>query len=608
MPNAHQNMTVSQYLELDAEYVAAIKAIDSGRAKWLSIKQAAVGSERTPVPLLKTAQDLLDWVKGDPTRTRNQRNNEGSAIRWLERVDNTPLAVIPLDPRYLVDDRIRKIRALKMDKRRVSDIVCYLSAALVRAGVLAVGARRGGKVSYEWAGLLDTIQNQNDRFAVGVFARYCTGLGLEPRDVTLEIWNRFSDETLNRSSHGKPRALLQKIIRFSNDARSSSTSWPLPALPRMTNPRTYRIETDRLPDPFWKDVDAYVVASSTPSKDIFDTKAARQLRPDTLERYRAVLQRTASAQIHAGRNPQEIVDLRALLDVSWLKRGMSWLHQRAGGKFLKDHLNCAAAWISMADGYVRMSPETMKGIRGIFDAIEKKLGPAEFSERNMRKLDQFADAETVRDFLMLPYSIFARVRKKKTLSDRDVSEMTAAVAIELLLGTMVRRKNLTNLDLAKHFWPAKPTRGMKWSISVEAEEVKNKQHLAFPLMPQTTHLVQYYLKACRRLLQKGTTTRLFLRKDGSPYAPEQLAGLVQRTIRRHLGIDVNVHLFRHVGTMLYLDAHPGNFGVPQRMLGHKSDVTTQRFYARLEATKAIKHFTAAVLGERNQRIAKLKIG
>lgn len=42
MPNAHQNMTVSQYLELDAEYVAAIKAIDSGRAKWLSIKQAAV--------------------------------------------------------------------------------------------------------------------------------------------------------------------------------------------------------------------------------------------------------------------------------------------------------------------------------------------------------------------------------------------------------------------------------------------------------------------------------------------------------------------------------------------------------------------------------------
>jgi integrase len=126
-------------------------------------------------------------------------------------------------------------------------------------------------------------------------------------------------------------------------------------------------------------------------------------------------------------------------------------------------------------------------------------------------------------------------------------------------------------------------------------------------MPQTIRLLQHYLKVYRPQLQKSPTSRLFLRKDGSPFSPAQLAGLVHRTIHRHLGIDVNVHLFRHIGTMLYLDAHPGNFGVPQRILGHKSEVTTQRFYARLEATKAIKHFTAAVLGERNQCIAKLKL-
>jgi integrase len=59
--------------------------------------------------------------------------------------------------------------------------------------------------------------------------------------------------------------------------------------------------------------------------------------------------------------------------------------------------------------------------------------------------------------------------------------------------------------------------------------------------------------------------------------------------------------------MLYLDAHPGNFGVVQVMLGHTSDRTTQRFYARLQATQAIKHFTAAVLGARNDKIAKLKL-
>jgi hypothetical protein len=59
--------------------------------------------------------------------------------------------------------------------------------------------------------------------------------------------------------------------------------------------------------------------------------------------------------------------------------------------------------------------------------------------------------------------------------------------------------------------------------------------------------------------------------------------------------------------MLYLAEHPGNFGVPQVMLGHTSDRTTQTFYARLQATQAIKHFTAVVLGARNDKIAKLKL-
>jgi len=48
-------------------------------------------------------------------------------------------------------------------------------------------------------------------------------------------------------------------------------------------------------------------------------------------------------------------------------------------------------------------------------------------------------------------------------------------------------------------------------------------------------------------------------------------------------------------------------GVPQVMLGHTSITTTQKFYARLQATQAIKHFTAVVLGARNDKIAKLKL-
>ena len=96
--------------------------------------------------------------------------------------------------------------------------------------------------------------------------------------------------------------------------------------------------------------------------------------------------------------------------------------------------------------------------------------------------------------------------------------------------------------------------------------------------------------------------------DGTPKKPSDVAYLVTSTVRKRLGLDVNVHLFRHIGAMLFLDKHPGSFEVVRVMLGHKSILTTQKFYARLKATKAIELFTSAVFGERDAMIGKLKLG
>jgi integrase len=562
-----------------------------------------------PVPPLATAQDLLDWVKGDLLRTQNQKSNECSAIRWLGRVDDTPLSIIPLaDVRYLVDDRIRRIRRHKpLKKIRRSNIVTLLNQVLVRAQVLSVGTRRGGATSHAWTDLVRSMPTNDALQSLSTLGKFCSKRGIEPRGVTLEVWNDFADETLYRSTFKKPRATLQSTQRTSNTARKAVANWPLPEFPSLTNPRTYSVPRSELPLSLWQDVDVYVAFSGKPPKNIFDSDAPAQLRPDTLLRYREVVWRTASAQIHAGRPPAEIVNLAALLDFDWLTRGMTWLHERAGNKFLKDHLNTAAAWVSMADNYTRPSEEVRKKLHGIMKTIQKVLGPATFSDRNKQKLDQFSSPEVVEDFLFLPYQIMSEIKKKKIIAVKDATEMMAAVAIELLLATMVRRKNLADLDLSKHFWPETPTEKGKWSVLVNPEEVKNKQALRFPLQKQTINLLQFYMKKCWPLLKEKPTGKLFPMADGTPNGRIKVAGLVTRMIRRRLDLDVNLHLFRHIGTMLYLDAHPGDFGVPKIMLGHKSDMTTQRFYAWLESTKAIQNFTAAVLGARNERVSKLKI-
>ena len=427
--------------------------------------------------------------------------------------------------------------------------------------------------------------------------------------MTLEVWDAFVDETLHHSSFKNPRETVRRVVIANNRARAKFTDWPLPELPKLVNPRLVSIPKSELPASFWADVDKYVLTSSTPTADIFEENWAAQLAPDTLARYRDVVWRTASAQVHQGRKASEIVDLTALLDITWLKEATRWLHKHAGDKFLRDHLNMAATWVSIADNYVRPPEKTLEEIRDSFmTMIAKKLGSPEFSRRNIEKLEQFNDPKVVQEFLLLPFHIMDEVRRKKAIAVEDAIAMMAAVAIELLFTTMVRRKNLANADLKTNFWPAKPRPDGTWTFRVKAKDVKNHKDLDFKLGKQTTHLIEFFLKECWPLLVKQPTTRLFLRTDGTPKGAQMMANLVVSTVRKRLDLDVNVHLFRHIGAMLFLDKHPGSLEVVRVMLGHGSTKTTEKFYARLKATKAIELFTTAVFGERDATIEQLKLG
>jgi integrase len=59
---------------------------------------------------------------------------------------------------------------------------------------------------------------------------------------------------------------------------------------------------------------------------------------------------------------------------------------------------------------------------------------------------------------------------------------------------------------------------------------------------------------------------------------------------------VNAHLFRHIGSKLFLDANPGGYEVIRRVLGHKKISTTMRFYTGFEGKAAARHFDQVILG------------
>ena len=317
-----------------------------------------------PAPHLTTAQDLLDWVLSEPSRSRNQRKNAAGAIRWIGRVDGTPLALIPLDVRYLVDVRVGLIRRHGLLTRtRRSSIITMLNQVLRRAGLTTSRIRRGGITRHDWTVLIDSIQGSRDRFSLTSLGKFCSRQGIAPEALTLAVWKRYVQATIGDAPERRVRIALQRTRKVSNAARLRVHDWPLPELPGLSTSRTCSIARADLPAAFWHDVGIYVGQSGDTCLSSLGSARRKQLAASTLRRYASVISRTASIQVRLGRTPDEITSLAALLDLKWLEKTMGWLLCRVGNACRQDQLNIAATWVSIADRHVRLPVEALEPIR-----------------------------------------------------------------------------------------------------------------------------------------------------------------------------------------------------------------------------------------------------
>ena len=126
--------------------------------------------------------------------------------------------------------------------------------------------------------------------------------------------------------------------------------------------------------------------------------------------------------------------------------------------------------------------------------------------------------------------------------------------------------------------------------------MKNDFNIEAELPAEFVALLDLYLTRYRPVLIEEPSNWLFPGKHNlKPKAAKALGGQITDCIKRRCGLEVNPHLFRHIGAMSYLNANPGAYGVMKLVLGHKSVETTTRFYCGLEGPAAMRHFDEHVL-------------
>ena len=221
--------------------------------------------------------------------------------------------------------------------------------------------------------------------------------------------------------------------------------------------------------------------------------------------------------------------------------------------------------------------------------------------RNRQRLAQFDDEEVVRRLLSVPEEERGRaLRQRNPL--RRAKGLERALAISLLIFTGIRVKNLRHLGLDRSIRRS----GKRVFLVLSEAETKTHSDHELELPPETIALLDEFLAAARGHLPGSDSHWLFPGPTGSARSYSAMRDAVGSPLRKHAGIELSPHLYRHIIAKIVAERSPQHLHDVSRMLGHKRMNTTYQSYLGTEGPAAARRVgallrQAGVAGEGGQR-------
>ena len=91
--------------------------------------------------------------------------------------------------------------------------------------------------------------------------------------------------------------------------------------------------------------------------------------------------------------------------------------------------------------------------------------------------------------------------------------------------------------------------------------------------------------------------------EGERRSTVPFATAIKKFVKRETGIDINVHLFRHLAAKLYLQELSHDIETVRRILGHSSTATTVHAYADVQTASAFRRYDEVIASLQEQATA-----
>jgi len=547
--------------------------------------------------LIETDADL-------PTRRkRDLMSNLRSFARLLEiDMEHSLAGIAPYRERLDGFDPV----AAGVTSKRWANVRSDVTAALDRYGIRKGERPTPSDLIAAWRQLREEAKLIDIRFVRGLsrFIHYCSSRAIAPNEVDDSVMESFGAFLAGETLHRKPRHAHRRTCVLWNRAVNVIDAWPRQVVEIPSYRNCFSLPLMAFPASFRHDLDRWL--SILGGKHLLAVEAPlRPCRPATLHAKREQVRRLASALVLGGHRKETITSLACLVEPDNFRVGLEFLLNRSGGKSTPSLYELGYCMLGLAKHWVKVGDNHLGEMRALVARLNcRQRG---LTDRNRSILRQFDDDMNVLRLVSLPEALAAAAAKRRN-PVRAALLVQTALAIEVLLNTPIRLRNLCGLRFDRHFDQSRPGRKGVVHLVIPAEAVKNNEPLEFELPASVTRLLTLYRKRHLPGLVDGAPIFVFPGQNGGPKHVVTLSGQIVKAIRRNAGLTMTVHAFRHVAAKLYLDRNPGAYALVSRLLGHKSIQTTLTFYAGFESKAAGRAYDREILRLRGNKSGSSRHG
>lgn len=562
-----------------------------------------------------TLQTLANLAATDTSLTDTQRRDSSSAIsctsKWLAR----PPSAIDLRSRTFSAEiaALNPIR-LGVAEKTLDNVKSALRSLLKRYGVVPYRSWPSGGV---WRDLRALIPEKISTVRLSRFMSDCSACGIEPTAVNDEIVSHYAERAEALFVKNVHQRVREACITW-NKLADTVTGWPKQRLvvPSRRKPPT-TIPLAQFPEAFQADYERLrerlttvdplpegAASAADPFADVgirFNSDSAatsrqpkphtsvardldKPLAPTTADVWMRNIHYGASALVQEGVPIEQVLSIATLVDPPHARKILTHYFNKAGARATRFTGHLAYVLKRVAQVYVHADAATIKTLSQYFARMQPKhIGLSEKNEKNLRDLDDRGKAM----LLAVPQMLIKRALQANRPRRQMAVDLKIAAVVGLILYAPVRGENLCAIRLGHHL-TIPPDPRADGLLHFAAHEVKNRIEITLTVPSEVLRIIRLYMAHARPLLMDPTLPMLFpisKRKD-----QDFLNHQVKKRVRDLTGLNVNIHLFRHIAAKLYLDDHPGEYEVVRNLLGHTRIQTTISFYCGLEREAAIRHF------------------